>query len=73
MKKIIFDLDSTLLTISEEWINYYQKFIDKYKFNISPKELYSGIGDFEKDSKGIIVKPEYFCNYLNNKLSIQMT
>lgn len=38
IKKIIFDLDNTLLFISSEWEQSYQKFIDKYNLNITPKE-----------------------------------
>ena len=39
MKKIIFDLDNTLLFISDDWIGSYQSFIDKYNLNITPEYL----------------------------------
>lgn len=40
IKKIIFDLDNALLFVSQEWEKSYQKFVDKYKLNITPKELF---------------------------------
>lgn len=73
IKKIIFDLDDTLLFISPEWEQSYQKFIDKYKLNIAPKELFSCIRTFEKTINNVIVTNQIMCEYINSKLPISLT
>ena len=73
IKKIIFDLDNTLLFISPEWEQSYQKFIDKYNLSITPKELYSCIGTFEKNINNVIVTNKIMCEYINNRLPLSLT
>ena len=73
IKKIIFDLDNTLLYISAEWEQSYQKFIDKYNLSITPKELYSCIGTFEKNINNVIVTNKIMCEYINSRLPISLT
>lgn len=73
IKKIIFDLDNTLLFISSEWEKSYQKFIDKYRLKITPKELFSCIGTFEKNINNVIVTNKIMCEYINSKLHISLT
>ena len=72
MKKLVFDLDNTLLFLSEDWAINYQKFIDKYNLNIKPVDLYYAIGTFEKSNSGVLVDIDYFLNYINSKLSINV-
>lgn len=73
IKKIIFDLDNTLLFISPEWEQSYQKFIDKYNLNITPKKLYSCIGTFEKNINNVLVTNKMMCEYINSILPISLT
>lgn len=73
IKKIIFDLDNTLLFISDEWEQSYQKFIDKYSLSITPKELYSCIGTFEKNINNVIITNKIMCEYINSRLPISLT
>lgn len=73
IKKIIFDLDNTLLFISPEWEKSYQKFVDKYRLKITPKELFSCIGTFENDINNVIVTNKIMCEYINSKLPISLT
>ena len=68
IKKIIFDLDNTLVFMSPEWENRYKGFIDKYKLNTTPKELYACIGSFEKNVNDVIVTPEMLCKYVNDNI-----
>ena len=68
IKKIIFDLDNTLLFISEEWKTTYIEFLKKYNLNISPTDLYSCIGNFEKDIKSVT---DYINDNIGKNLSIQ--
>lgn len=69
-KKIIFDLDNTLLFISDEWIDAYNSFIDKYNLNVSAEELYSTIGTIEKNNPDIYITKQFFIDYINDKLSL---
>lgn len=72
MKKIIFDLDNTLLFISSDWSDSYQAFIDKYNLDITPQDLFSKIGCFERDLSGVVNEND-LCNYINNKLNLNIT
>ena len=72
MKKIIFDLDNTLLFVSNEWEMYYKRFIDKYKLDISPKDLYNILGTIEENVDIIITKKQ-FVKYINDNSSISIT
>ena len=69
IKKIIFDLDNTIVFMSPEWENRYKGFIDKYKLNTTPKELYACIGSFEKNVNDVIVTPEMLCKYVNDNIN----
>ena len=73
IKKIVFDLDNTLLFLSNEWEENYKRFIDKYNLNISAKDLFLCIGSFEKDLKNIIVSIQKLSEYVSNNLSIDFT
>ena len=72
-KKIIFDLDNTLLFLSDEWKEAYEKFIDKYNLNISAEDLFISIGNFEKNIKNIVVSSKKLCDFVNNNLSANFT
>ena len=72
MKKIIFDLDNTLLFISSDWSDSYQAFIDKYNLDITPQDLFFKIGCFERDLSGVVNEND-LCNYINNKLNLNIT
>ena len=73
MKKLIFDLDDTLLFLSKDWDVYYQKFIDEYKLKITPRELYAYIGEIEKVATNKLVTKDYFINFLKDRFSIIYT
>ncbi len=69
-KTIIFDLDNTILFLSNKWMNAYQEFIDKYNLNISLEDLYTCIGYFEKEAEDKIVSYKMICDYINKNLKI---
>ena len=73
MKKILFDLDNTLLFISKDWTLAYKKFIEKYHLDISPEELFHVIGTFEKNINNIVVTNKTLCDYINDNSSIYIT
>ena len=72
MKKIVFALDNTLLFISKDWTINYKKFIDKYKLNTTPQDLYACIGTFERNMADVVVTNEIFLKYINEYLSINL-
>ena len=67
MKKLIFDLDNTLLFVSKDWSIHFQKFINKYNLNITLEHLFNSIERFEKNNSDIIVENDYFLKYLCDK------
>ena len=73
IKKIIFDLDNTLLFLSYEWEKNYKRFIDKYNLNISTNDLFLCIGNFEKTMKNIVVSKQKLSEYVSNNLFIDFT
>lgn len=73
MKKIIFDLDNTLLFLSEEWTNYYQDFIDKYKLSITPNDLFTTIGKIEKKITNKRMTKKVLIEFVSNSLAITFT
>lgn len=73
IKKIVFDLDNTLLFLSDEWEENYKRFIDKYNLNISANDLFLCIGNFEKKMKNIVVLKQKLSEYVSNDLSIDFT
>ena len=72
-KKIIFDLDGTLLFLSNEWKTTYQEFIEKYDLNTTAEELFKTIGRFEHENKDIIVTKDILCEFINKKININIT
>ena len=75
IKNIIFDLDNTLLFISNEWEKAYQEFIDKYNLHITPKDLYDSIDEFEKNSNGVVTiknMADFISKYLNINITEEM-
>ena len=65
MKKIIFDLDNTLLFLSD----VYDKFREKYSLNVSSIEMFKTIGTIEVNNKDKIINHDFFINYINENLS----
>ena len=47
IKRIIFDIDDTLITFPKNYEIGYQKIIDQYSLGFTAKELYTAIGEYE--------------------------
>ena len=73
IKKIVFDLDNTLLFLSDEWEENFKRFIDKYNLNISVNDSFLCIGNFEKNIKNIVVSKQKLSEYVSTDLSIDFT
>ena len=72
-KKIVFDIDNTLLFLSDKWKEKYQEYIDKYGWNITPEDFYKAIGSIEKNFNNIIITMDFFIEYMNERLRIDLT
>ena len=70
MKKIIFDLDNTLLFISNDWADYYLKTFNKYQLDINPEEVYNSILEFESSHIDTIVSMQDIVDYMQGTLSL---
>lgn len=72
MKKIVFDLDGTLIFIGNVRKIYYERFIKKYKLNISGDELYQAIDSFEYIIGDEPIKYDQLRSHINNTLNINL-
>lgn len=67
IKRIIFDVDNTLLDTYKDCINAYAEFLKDYP-NIKPKMFYDVIGEFEL--KGIGFDKDELSKYISDRLKI---
>ena len=51
IKRIIFDIDNTLIDFPESYKEGYQQILDKYKINKTYEDLYNAIGVYEECGK----------------------
>ena len=64
IKKVIFDLDNTLIINPDNCMDNYQIVIDKYSMNTNVLELYDVIGEYEEMTTKY--KREELLNVINN-------
>ena len=72
MKTIIFDLDNTILFLSNEWEKIYESFIKKYNLNVTAKDLFLTVGKIEKNNPDKYISKEFFVNHINENLSLNI-
>lgn len=70
IKRIIFDIDNTLLDTYKDCINAYTEFLKDYQ-NITAKMFYDTIGEFEL--KGIGFDKDELSKFISDKLHIEFT
>lgn len=71
IKRIIFDVDNTLLDTYKDCINAYKEFLKEYYPLIKPEELYNVIGEFEL--KGIGFDKTELSKYISDRLKIDFS
>lgn len=71
MEKIIFDLDNTLLMYDDDYLNDYNIVIEKYGYDLKPKELYKSIGKYE--SLKVKYQKNDLIDFVNKDLNINIT
>lgn len=72
IKKIIFDLDNTILFLTDEWIEVYAQFMKKHQLNVSPEVLFKTVGTIEKNNPETYITKQFFVDYINDKLSLNL-
>ena len=72
-KKIIFDLDNTLLFLSGSWKTCYEAFIKKNNLAVDAETLFKLIGDFERNHPDEILTISDLLNELNKNANFKLT
>ena len=68
-RKLIFDLDNTLLYLSADWHKAFNQFIAKGNYGITVEELYHAINVMEIKYSGRYVTKTSLVNHINDELS----
>ena len=68
-RKLIFDLDNTLLYLSADWHKTFNQFIAKGNYGITVEELYHAINVMEIKYSGRYVTKTSLVNHFNDELS----
>ena len=68
-RKLIFDLDNTLLYLSADWHKAFNQFIAKGNYGITVEELYHAINVMEIKYSGRYVTKTSLVNHFNDELS----
>lgn len=71
IKRIIFDIDNTLLDTNKDCIDAYQEYINLYKLKIEPKDIYNAIGEYEE--KGGNFNKGELAEFLSKKLKLKFS
>ena len=72
MHTIIFDLDDTLLFLSDKWFETYNDFANKNQPNIPIKDLFYIIKQVEKDNSDKYITKKFLVDYINSELSLKL-
>lgn len=72
IKKIIFDIDNTLMEFPKNFEIGFKKVLDRFNLNISPKQLYDAIGTYEKNKNNVYYDKEKLLNTVNDVLNLNL-
>lgn len=72
IKRIIFDLDNTLIDFPKNYAKEYDKVINKYNLNITSLDLYRIIGVYESDDKNIYYDKEKMLDLVNKEFNLNL-
>jgi len=72
IKRIIFDLDNTLIKFPKNYKKEYDKVINKYNLNISSSDLYRVIGVYEKNGKNIYYDKQKMLELINEEFNLDL-
>ena len=72
IKKVIFDLDDTLMEFPKNFEEGYKEILDKYNISVSSDDLYKAIGVYESNNKNIYYNKEELLKTINETLNINL-
>ncbi len=72
IKRIIFDLDNTLINVPSNLDSEFMKVINKFNLNITSKELYNAIGTYETSGENIYYDRYKVINTVNSILNLSI-
>ena len=72
IKKIIFDIDNTLMDFPKHFEIGFKEVLDKFNLDISSKDLYDAIGTYEKNKNNIYYNKETLLNTINDVLNLNL-
>lgn len=72
IKRIIFDIDNTLMDFPKNFELEFKKVIDKFNLDISSKQLYDAIGAYEKNKNNVYYNKEKLLNTVNEVLNLNL-
>lgn len=72
IKKIIFDLDNTLIDFPKDYHKEYDDILNKYNLNITSKDLYSIIGKYESCGENTYYDKEKMLELINKEYKLNL-
>lgn len=72
IKRIIFDVDDTLIDFPKEYLTAYQGIASKYNLKITPYDLYAAISKYELKKDEISFTKEGLLLTINNELNLNL-
>ena len=72
IKRIIFDIDNTLIDFPKDYEKYYDLPLKKYGLDISPKDVYKAIGMYEICGKYKYYDKEVLLKVINKELNTNL-
>lgn len=72
IKKVIFDIDNTLIDFPTYYEVEFKKVIDKYNLDITAKELYDAIGTYEYDKNNMYYDKGKLLDTINKELNTKL-
>ena len=73
IKRIIFDIDDTLILFPKEFETGYKEVLKKHNLNIEPIELYKIIGEYETSGRYKYYNIDKLLGLINERLSINLS
>ena len=72
IKRIIFDLDNTLIEFPKDYYKEYDNILNKYNVSITSKDLYTIIGKYESCGKNTYYDKEKMLEFINREYNLNL-
>lgn len=72
IKKIIFDIDDTLIEFPRNFEIGFGKVLNKYNLNIEPIDLYNAIGKYEDDKNNVYYEKQRVIDWINKEFNVEI-